>query len=416
MATPVYHLQDPTILNEYAPIFKLSKGEQYFPSGVEYMLPHYSYASAYSFAQSTQSQNHSLLTLRHLDELSLSGMSWFLSIVELHNPQRFLYEQSVYLFGLAGQKDGMKYGVDGRGRVEEPVYGFRMDQDKGIVVDLWYWTPLICDKFYPFNFGKPARRFGILGNYVADWKHFRMYLVNDNPVSRDLVTTHQGGQLSARTVRWKDIEKMNGRPVVYVAQGNHRNWPQPGDHLANLFKIIDKTDDEGPVWNINDRVITTQYWKNHQSPNRKFRGPPKCLIATVSTESDYTFRVRSPVMNWAMDHGFSQYKLSRDDDQDMYDRNVQLASTKGSTVFRGIEKHSVRCRLSVSAPFLTHRLVDDFARNTVRGYKISLCLYNGQYLTTSGERPVCAYGPGKKGFKTASAVSLDDIDDWRWSY
>ncbi|WVN90197.1 uncharacterized protein L203_105433 [Cryptococcus depauperatus CBS 7841] len=43
MATPVYHLQDPTILNEYAPIFKLSKGEQYFPSGVEYMLPHYSY-------------------------------------------------------------------------------------------------------------------------------------------------------------------------------------------------------------------------------------------------------------------------------------------------------------------------------------------------------------------------------------
>ncbi|WVO17741.1 hypothetical protein L204_105439 [Cryptococcus depauperatus] len=141
------------------------------------MLPHYSYMENFA------GENHSLLTLRHLDELSLSGMSWFLSIVELHNPQRFLYEQSVYLFGPAGQKDGIKYGVDGRGRVEEPVYGFRMDQDKDIVVDLWYWT------FYPFNFGKPAGRFGILGNYVADWKHFRMYLVNDTPVSRDLQHT-----------------------------------------------------------------------------------------------------------------------------------------------------------------------------------------------------------------------------------
>ncbi|WVN90198.1 uncharacterized protein L203_105434 [Cryptococcus depauperatus CBS 7841] len=37
--------------------------------------------------------------------------------------------------------------------------------------------------------GIGPRRFGILGNYVADWKHFRMYLVNDNPVSRDLQHT-----------------------------------------------------------------------------------------------------------------------------------------------------------------------------------------------------------------------------------
>nr|ODN98828.1 hypothetical protein L204_02792 [Cryptococcus depauperatus CBS 7855] len=309
------------------------------------------------------------------------------------------------------------------------------------------YAPIFKLSFYPFNFGKPAGRFGILGNYVADWKHFRMYLVNDTPVSRDL-----GGQLSARTVRWKDIEKMNGRPVVYVAQGNHGNWPQPGDHVYAETKQMTKDQSgilttESSLLNIGRTIkvraksiisimmpgeisrvdgatkviptvdgmklwISAKLWMPRQVLIENL-GPTK---ATVSTESDYTFRVRSPVMNWTMDHGFSQYKLSRDDDQDMYDGNVQLAGTKGSTVFRGIEKHSVRCRLSVSAPFLTHRLVDDFARNTVRGYKISLCLYNGQYLTTSGERHVCAYEPGKNGFKTASAVSLDDIDDWKWSY
>lgn len=33
------------LLNQYAPIFKLSKDERYFPSSVDYMLPHYSFVS-----------------------------------------------------------------------------------------------------------------------------------------------------------------------------------------------------------------------------------------------------------------------------------------------------------------------------------------------------------------------------------
>ena len=74
----------------------------------------------------------------------------------------------------------MSRGKDGRGIVEEDVYGFWVDRGGDVVVsahylsllrpgeglaniqDLWYWT------FYPFNFGKPVGPFGVLGNRMSD--------------------------------------------------------------------------------------------------------------------------------------------------------------------------------------------------------------------------------------------------------
>lgn len=43
--------------------------------------------------------------------------------------------------------------------------------------------------------------------------------------------THEGGRLSAGTVRWEDVEKVHDRPVAYVAMGSHGVWPEPGDHV-----------------------------------------------------------------------------------------------------------------------------------------------------------------------------------------
>lgn len=43
--------------------------------------------------------------------------------------------------------------------------------------------------------------------------------------------THEGGRLSAGTVRWEDVEKLQDRPVAYVAMGSHGVWPEPGDHV-----------------------------------------------------------------------------------------------------------------------------------------------------------------------------------------
>ncbi|ODN78952.1 hypothetical protein L202_04467 [Cryptococcus amylolentus CBS 6039] len=456
---------DPTkLLEKYAPILKLSKDEKYFPSTVDYMLPHYEYIE--NTSGDSYPANHTILTPSELDTLPLSGSQLFLSISEPHNPQpALLNAESHYLYGPAGQKGGIDLSSgDGRGRVNEPVYGFWVDQGRGIV-DLWYWT------FYPFNFGKPAGRFGVLGNHVADWEHFRMRTVNGTPISADF-STHEGGYLSAGTLRWEDVEKVGERPVAYVAMGSHGIWPDPGEHvyaeIGNLLKIIDSTDDLGPIWDTESHVLPVQYWTNssdrqrlqHEGedswrnfkgywgnkgdtdcwwhgivgicqvvdappgPNRYFGSPPECLLAPISSAptSTISFYLSSPAIDWATNNSIAMVQVEQicerpkkdrggEDVQDMEsdtdyanDDDVEVYGVKGLTNFVGDEKHSIElpaCKGLQSA---------------LRGYRVSLCLLNGRCLSTSRERKICAYEEGKRGHKAGSAVLLDDIDDWLWNF
>ncbi|OXL07984.1 hypothetical protein C348_03851 [Cryptococcus neoformans Gb118] len=442
------------LLNQYAPIFKLSKDERYFPSSVDYMLPHYSFIE--NASGDTYPANHTILTPYHLDTLPLAGAHLFLSINEPHNPQPSLLEkESHYLYGPAGQEEELEKRKKNneRGTIEEPVYGFWVDRNRG-VVDLWYWA------FYPFNFGKSASRFGILGNHVADWEHLRVRTVDGVPVSVDF-STHEGGRLSAGTVRWEDVEKVDDRPVAYVAMGSHGVWPEPGDHvyadLGNIFKVVDKTDDEGPIWDALDNVISARYWANaHErkrvrhagkdswrnfkgrwgnkgeidcwwhpivgfcqvadappGPNRDFGVPPECIVAPRATDySTYNFYLSSPAVEWAEENGITMVEVEQicarprrdkgDDDTSVED--VETWSTKGVIPFRGKDKHSANlpgCK---------------GVQSSVRGYRISLCLINGRCLTTSRERRICSYEPGERGNKPGGAVIVNDIDDWRWNY
>lgn len=76
----------------------------------------------------------------------------------------------------------MKLGEDGRGRVEEEVYGFWVDQGRGVVVssqasdalltsqDLWYWTwvsafphRLLTPQVLPVQLGQGGRRAWLAG-------------------------------------------------------------------------------------------------------------------------------------------------------------------------------------------------------------------------------------------------------------
>ncbi|OCF37868.1 hypothetical protein I316_00092 [Kwoniella heveanensis BCC8398] len=393
--------------------------------------------------------NRSLLTLELLDGLPNSGNGLHLSIIEPHNPQPLLLdEESEYLFGPAAQEE-LKRGADGRGRVEEPVYGFGVNQGRGIV-DLW---------FYPFNYGKPVGPFGILGNHVGDWEHVRMRTINGTPVSADF-TTHTGGRFSAGTFRWEDIERFDGRPVAYAAAGSHGIWPDPGDHVGKVFKLVDITDDDGPIWDTKGHVVPAVYWdgpisrrkRNHEGklswlnfrgfwgnrgetdcwwhrvvgycqivdapwgPNRYFGVPPDCIIGPLTTDvSTYNFHFAPPAISWAEEHGITLVQVEQictrpkrgddDDDDDDNDHNdLEVWSIKGLTDFKGFKRHTVT--------------VDPCkgVRSAVRAYKISLCLPNGKCLSTSRERRVCTYEEGKKGYKFGGAVTLDDVDDWRWNF
>ncbi|WVW85719.1 hypothetical protein I302_107757 [Kwoniella bestiolae CBS 10118] len=456
--SPVGQNNDMVILDllaKYAPIFKLSELEAFFPSSVNYMFPHYNFTESPS--GEIQHINHSLITRSHLDQLPSSGQGLFLSINEDHNPQPFLEEESEYLFGPYGRENETRY-EDGRGRLEEEVYGFGVDRGGGIV-DLWYWT------FYPFNFGKPVGPFGILGNHVADWEHLRMRTVNGTAISADY-TTHTGGRFSAGTYRWEDIEKIDGRPVAYVAAGSHG--------VGKLFKLVDITDDEGPIWDTKSHVVPAIYWNGPESraklrhngdlswlnyrgkwgnkgetdcwwhrivgycqvvdapwgPNRGFGIPPECIIAPLTKEfSTYKFKFASNVLDWAKSHNIELVKIEQictrpktnpddpddpddpdelDIDMEVYEDEVEgwmeVQNVKSIIGFRGSEKHSVTLNPCKGRRF------------AVRAYKLSLCLLNGRCLSTSNERKICTYDQNKRGHTFGSAVDLDDIDEWRWDY
>lgn len=126
-----------------------------------------------------------MFTASRLNTLPRKGKHQHLSVTPPHNPQPLVDgPESYFLYGPSGMPDGMEYGHDGRGRVHDEVYGFWVDNGRGVVVslfvsctasaatflchahlhqDLWYWT------FYPYNLGKEVGYFGWLGNRESSY-------------------------------------------------------------------------------------------------------------------------------------------------------------------------------------------------------------------------------------------------------
>ncbi|KAK4688986.1 hypothetical protein P7C73_g1122, partial [Tremellales sp. Uapishka_1] len=402
-------------------------------------------------------QDADIVNPTNLSHLPFLGSRMHLSLAEPHNPQPFLDTESEYLYGPAGQEGGMRW-KDGRGWVREPVYGFWVDVGHG-VVDLWYWT------FYPFNLGKTIPPVGILGNHVGDWEHLRMRTFNGTAISVDY-GTHQGDRFGAGTVRWEDVETIDGRPVAYSAAGSHGLWPVPGRHeyanLLNRWRLIDVTDDNGAIWDTKNHVVSSQYWDDPErrrkvwhdgdkgwlnfrgywgnegkndcwwfkiigicqvvgappGPNRNFGNPPYCQIAPLAWESStYSFYLSLPVVEYAEDNGVSLIKVEQicakprkpgdedddgDDEDNEEEEEVRETIVGGVTEFVGRKKHVVK---TLPCPR---------ANTAVKSYRVLLCMMDGKCLARSGPRKICSYETGKKGYKAGNAVDLEDLDDWRW--
>ena len=54
-------------------------------------------------------------------------------------------------------------------------------------------------------------------------------------------------------------------------------------------------------------------------------------------------------------------------------------------------------------------------KSAVKSYRISMCIRDGQCLSTSDERRICTFEEGKKGYRLGQAVRLEDVDDWLWA-
>lgn len=78
------------------------------------------------------------MTPEGLDQLPRRGKKQLLSVDVPFNAQPLFPDpESSFMYGPAGQEGGMEPGPDGRGRVHDEVYGFWVDQGRGVVVSLW---------------------------------------------------------------------------------------------------------------------------------------------------------------------------------------------------------------------------------------------------------------------------------------
>lgn len=122
------------LLNKYAPWFKLASTERYFPSSVEFMLEHYGFISYKNGTQYIPPEG--TFSTSGLGSIwPKHGKKQLISVNESCNPQPLLDdEESYYLYGPGGQPGVQLEMRDGRGVVHDDVYGFWVNQGRGVVV------------------------------------------------------------------------------------------------------------------------------------------------------------------------------------------------------------------------------------------------------------------------------------------
>ncbi|KAG9103632.1 Vacuolar protein sorting-associated protein 62 [Ceratobasidium sp. 370] len=205
------------LAQKYAPQFRLTPSEKYFPSSVEYMLPHYKVYDNNGKALATQP---STLTASNVDTVVGKGASTWLTVPDT---------SASYLTGLNPSSNNV------------PVYTFIVPKEGG-VVDFFYWI------FFPFNLGKKIPALGQVGNHIGDWERMTVRTVNGIATSADY-NAHSSGN-GAGTKLWSDVLKPSGedRPLGYVADGSHGVWPGPGTWVYEdivIYQLKDETADGG---------------------------------------------------------------------------------------------------------------------------------------------------------------------------
>ncbi|GMK59779.1 hypothetical protein CspeluHIS016_0803850 [Cutaneotrichosporon spelunceum] len=455
-STPEKRAEMAKLLDKYAPVFKLASTERYYPSSVPFMLEHYEFVE---WENGTRFEpDKSLFTASRLNELPRKGKNQHLSVTPPHNPQPLVDgPESYFLYGPAGMPDGMEYGDDGRGRVHDEVYGFWVDNGRG-VVDLWYWT------YYPYNLGKEVGYLGWLGNHVSDWERLRVRTVNGTAKSADF-NTHSGGAFSAGTYRWSDLERFGERPIAYVASGSHGVWPTAGKHvyaqLLNLWQLVDMTDDHGAIWDTQGHVVPIEWWTgpnkahkirhtgNHSwlefkgefgnagssncwwhaivgvcqlvggppGPNRWLGDPPDCIIGTPATKQStfsfylsYNVSVQARAMN--VTSVLVEQICARPEvafTGDSVDWNTLRAdqmttwTVPGNAIpFAGTAQHHATTEPCYGV------------RSAAKAYRLALYNKEGERVSTSGLRVLCMYETGKSGWVLSPAADINDVDEWRW--
>ncbi|KAG9012665.1 Vacuolar protein sorting-associated protein 62 [Tulasnella sp. JGI-2019a] len=126
-------------------------------------------------------------------------------------------------------------------RSSSPVWIIMVDKSAIVepgVVDVFYFY------FYPYNLGNIVA-FNTFGNHVGDWEHSMVRFKNGEPIA-----VHLSAHADGHSWAWQTMEKMENRPVGYVASGSHAMYGKNGKHAYSLVSFIGPIDytSKGVLW------------------------------------------------------------------------------------------------------------------------------------------------------------------------
>ncbi|CUA68769.1 Putative vacuolar protein sorting-associated protein TDA6 [Rhizoctonia solani] len=430
------------LAQKYAPQFRLTPNEKYFPSSIEYMLPNY---KVYDDSGKPLPAQPSPLAASNLDSVAGKGASTWLTVSDT---------SAGYL---AGQNPSTN---------KVPVYTFIVPKEGGIV-DLFYWI------FFPYNLGKNIPVLGFVGNHIGDWERMTVRTLNGVAISADYNAHSSGNGAGARP--WADVLKPSGedRPLGYVASGSHGVWPGPGSWVYQdviIYQLKDETSDGGPIWNAKDSVYPIEYlssgtysgdqaWINFQGawgnkgqtncwwykivktcplsngpggPYRtdvlsaSFAQPSNPIIS--SEYSDMKGPLSQTLAPLAINSSTSFYKLRLDESV------LQLIDLGGFSRLT-VEQTCLEYRSSTNTTLLSSTYgasklnagsdrvysvtVPRCASNSshVDSYRVGLCTdENNLMCSWARYRQLRTYLTGRQGVMNGTAVNLDmDHDNWTWN-
>lgn len=97
--------------------------------------------------------------------------------------------------------------------------GYRRTVEGGGLHWVQYWL------WYLYN----PKKVVVTGNHEGDWEFVQVGYAGAQPVCMTASQHRTGG-----SAMWWELEKRDGRPLVYVAFGSHANYFEPVDQLPGI--------------------------------------------------------------------------------------------------------------------------------------------------------------------------------------